>query len=286
MKGKLILITGATSGIGLYTAKALASKGAAVIVVGRNQHKGDESVQWLKQKSSNKQIFYEHCDLASLKSVKELAYRVEKNYPVLDVLINNAGLVTNNRQMTEDGIELQFGVNHLSHFLLTTRLLDNFINADKPIRIINLSSDAHFRGTVDFNDLYGETKYRGFKAYCQSKLCNVLFTNELDRHFKEMGNDRITVNALHPGVVRTGIGAKNSGSLYKTMWKLITPVMITPEAGAATSVYLATAPELAYVSGKYWTKKAMKKSSSLSYDEQLADRLWNVSRTLCLPVIG
>lgn len=279
MKGKLSLITGSTSGIGKATAKLLAAKGCAVILTGRNVNYGDELLTELKQTTSNKNIFFEQVDLADLSQVKDLAYRINKNYPPLDVLLNNAGVITNSLNYTNDGIEMQFGVNHVSHFLLTLLLEPSL--AQKNSRVVNVSSAAHLRGKIDFEDLYGEKRYNSIKAYAQSKLANVLFTYELARKYEERGINNISVNALHPGTVNTGIGDKNSSGVLNYTWKFLKPFLSSIEDGAATSVYLASSKQVENETAQYWVKCNSTKSAAISYDENLAERLWNISRVLC-----
>lgn len=280
MKGKISLITGSTSGIGKATAASLAAKGAIIIVVGRNENKGEAIIDEIKTKMHNDNVFYEECDLADQSSISDFAYRINKNYPKIDVLINNAGCFTEKIQFTTDGIETQFGVNHIAHFLLTHLLMPS-LNKSDAARIINVSSDAHYRGTMNFSDLYFQEKYSPIKAYAQSKLANVLFTYELDRRLKDNGNTTITVNALHPGEIKTRIAEKNNNKLFGLGWRLAKPLMQSIEKGAQTSVFLASSKQMEGLSGQYWSKMKFKKSSKESYDEQVADRLWNVSRVLC-----
>jgi len=280
VKNKICLITGSTSGIGKATAASLAAKGAIVIITGRNEEKGEQIVTEIKNRMTNHNIFFEFGDLANLKSVVDLAYRLNKNYPKLDVLINNAGSFTEKRQYTNDGIEMQFGVNHIAHFLLTHLLMPALKKSDAA-RIINVSSNAHYRGNINFEDLYGEQKYVPFKIYAQSKLANVLFTYELARRLSEDNLNHITANALHPGEVKTQFVEKNGNTLYKVGWKMAKPFMQSIEQGAATTVYLATAKQMEGKTAEYWSKMKKTKSSKISYDEQVADRLWNVSRALC-----
>jgi len=280
VKNKICLITGSTSGIGKATATSLAAKGAIIIITGRDEEKGEQVITEIKKRMTNHNIFFEYGDLSNLQSVVDLAYRLNKNYPKLDVLINNAGSFTEKRQYTNDGIEMQFGVNHIGHFLLTHLLMPALKKSDAA-RIINVSSNAHFRGTINFEDLYGEQKYTPFKIYAQSKLANILFTYELARRLKEDSLNHITVNALHPGEIKTQIAEKNGNSLYKVGWKLAKPFMQSIEQGATTTVHLASAKQMEGKTAEYWSKMKKIKSSKISYDEQVADRLWNVSRALC-----
>jgi len=280
VKNKICLITGSTSGIGKATASGLAAKGAVVITTGRGEEKGEQVVEDIKRRMTNNNIFYENCDLASLQSVADLAYRINKNYPKLDVLINNAGSFTEKLQYTKDGIEMQFGVNHIAHFLLSHLVMPS-LKKSKSARVINVSSNAHYRGDINFEDLYGEQRYSPFKSYAQSKLANVLFTYELDRRLHDDALQHITVNALHPGEIKTQFVEKNDNKLYKVGWKLLKPFMQTIEQGASTSIYLASAKQQEGKTGEYWSKMKKTKSSKISYDEQVADRLWNVSRVLC-----
>lgn len=280
MKGKISLITGSTSGIGKATALSLAAKGTIVIIVGRDESKGEAVVGEIKTKMHNDNIFFEECDLADQSSINDFAYRINKNYPKIDLLINNAGCFTEKIQYTNDGIEAQFGVNHIAHFLLTYLLMPS-LNKSKAARIINVSSDAHYRGTINFADLYFQQKYSAMKAYAQSKLANVLFTYELDRKLKANNNNNITVNALHPGEIKTRLVEKNNNKLLGVAWKLAKPLMQSVEKGAQTSVFLATNKQMEGISGQYWSKMKLKKSSKESYDKQVADRLWTVSRVLC-----
>ncbi len=280
MKSKICLITGSTSGIGKATAASLAAKGAIIIITGRDAEKGEQVATEIKNRMTNHNIFFEYGDLSNLKSVVDLAYRLNKNYPKIDVLINNAGSFTEKRQYTKDGIEMQFGINHIAHFLLTHLIMPS-LKKSEAARIINVSSNAHYRGTINFEDLYGEQKYIPFKIYAQSKLANVLFTYELARRLEEDNLTNITTNALHPGEIKTQFVEKNGNTLYKAGWKLAKPFMQSIEQGAATSIYLASAKQMDGKTAEYWSKMKKAKSSKISYDEQVADRLWNVSRALC-----
>jgi NAD(P)-dependent dehydrogenase (short-subunit alcohol dehydrogenase family) len=204
-----------------------------------------------------------------------MAGRIGHAHPRLDVLINNAGMLTSYYQETEEGFELQFGVNHLAPFLLTNLLLPN-LEAAPAARVINVSSDGHYRAKSPYPTWTPDNKYEGFVAYCQSKLCNVLFTAELARRTE---GTALTTNSLHPGVVSTGIGQKHTGSLG-WFWRFMRPFFMNSEKGAATSLYLATSPEVAQVSGQYFDDRKEKKPSSVARDAQLAQELWTRSEEM------
>jgi len=273
-----ILITGGNAGIGKATAIALAKKGAKIIIASRNDTKAAKAVSEIKAASKNEEIYSLHCDLASFDSVKNCAGNYRKQFGQLDILINNAGLVTDKLQFTKDGFELQIGVNHLGHFLLTTQLIDLLEKAKEP-RIVNVSSKAHYGAKVNFKTFKGEVgaeKYKGMAAYGQSKLANVLFTKELSRR-----HPSIISHCLHPGVVGTEIAQKNDNrTLWKVVWKLFSPVMLSPTKGAKTSVYLASSPEALKTNGKYFDKQKEVEPTKLANDEALAKQLWEVSTEL------
>ena len=275
MKGKIVLITGATSGIGRETALGLARKGATLVLVGRSREKLGRTISEIAAQTGNQQIDSLVCDLTSMESVRKLAGDFKAKYQRLDVLINNAGETVNERRVTVDGYEYTLALDHLSHFLLTSLLMD-IIKKSAPSRIINVSSSAHMFGHLDFDDLMGEKKYGAMRAYGQAKLANLLFTYELARRLAGTG---VTVNALHPGVVKTNFGAGMKGRwrIFITLGK---PFNISARKGAETSIYLASSPEVARVSGKYFAKKKEKRSSKESYDESVAKRLWSESARL------
>lgn len=273
---KICLITGATAGIGLETAKGIAEKNIHVVIVGRNKEKCEAAIAYIKEKNKNVSLDYLLCDLSSQKSVRQLAKDFLDTYNRLDILINNAGAVYSELQYSEDNIEMQFAVNHLAPFLLTNLLLD-ILKQSTPSRIINVSSRSHYRGKINFDDLYHKEKYWAMTAYEQSKLANVLFTYELDRMLEGTG---VTANTLHPGVVDTTIGNTNSKGIVSFAWRIIRLFGITTEQGAATSIYLATSEEVKEVSGKYFDKCKVKKSSKASYDREMALKLWQFSEKL------
>jgi NAD(P)-dependent dehydrogenase (short-subunit alcohol dehydrogenase family) len=270
--GKTYLITGATAGIGLVTARTLAEQGGTVAMVGRNPEKGNALASRIRAMTGNDQIFYYNSDLSIQAEVRRLADEFLSQHDRLDVLVNNAGGIFTSRQLTVDGIERTFALNHLSYFLLTNLLLD-VLKISAPARIINVSSGAHRNRKMNFDDLQFKRGYRLFKAYGQSKLANVLFTYELARRLE---GTRVTANALHPGLVATDIARENNW-LFRLLQPVILRNALTPEQGAATSIYLATAPEVAEVSGCYFYNQEPIRSSSASYDEEAARRLWEVS---------
>lgn len=268
------MITGSNSGIGRATAMGLAKMGATVIMVCRDQNKGeaarDEIVRLSGAKKENVDLML--ADLASVESVRGLANTFLQRYQKLHVLINNAGLILGKRSVTKDGLETTFEVNYLSHFLLTNLLLE-VLKASAPSRIINVSSGAHTGGHMNFDDLQGEKAYGGMRAYSQSKLAQVLFTYELARKLRGTG---VTVNCVHPGLVNSNWGRSSAGALSVAL-KFAGPFSISPEKGADTTIYLASSPEVADVTGKYFTKRKEVTSSKESYDEAESQRLWQVS---------
>ena len=247
MKDKICLITGANAGIGKSTALELAKLGARVVMVSRNKERGEQALIEIAAESGNENIDLLTADLASFASVRKLAEEIKSRYDKLDVLVNNAGTFVTDLQHTEDKIEMQWGVNHLSPFLLTHLLMDTLKNAGSA-RIVNVSSRIHFRGTIHFDDLNLASRYDGLKAYAQSKLANVLFTYELAERLQGTG---VTANCLHPGGVRTHFADKNASGIYKLGWLIGKPFMISVSKGAETSVYLASSKEVEGVSGKY-----------------------------------
>ncbi|GIX48900.1 MAG: short-chain dehydrogenase [Candidatus Tectimicrobiota bacterium] len=275
MQGRVCLITGATSGIGLVTARVLAQQGATVLVVGRDAARGAAAVRHIREASGNADVALFLADLSVQGQVRRLAAEVRRRFSQLHVLINNAGALFSRRTLSADGIEMTFALNHLAYFLLTHLLLDR-LKASAPARIINVASDAHRSATLDFADVQGARRYNGWRAYCQSKLANVLFTYELARRLQGSG---VTANALHPGFVATRFGHNNRGLCAWTI-RLAQLVALSPERGAETVVYLATAPEVAEVSGAYFVKKRPVSSSPASYDVEAARRLWQLSAAL------
>lgn len=276
MRGKTVLVTGATGGIGLVTARELAGMGATVVVVGRTQAKGDAAAREIQAATGSASVSALAADLTSQAQVRKLAEDVRTRYPQLDVLINNAGAAFTSRQLTVDGVEATFALNHLAPFLLTSLLLDT-LKASAPSRVINVASQAHIGQSLDFTDLqYEKRPYKTFAAYGAAKLAEVLFTYELARQLDGSG---VTANCLHPGFVASRFGM-NNGGVWIPIFKMLRPFQISVERGAETSVYLASSPEVASVSGDYFDKKKSVASSSQSYDEAAQRRLWELSEQL------
>ena len=275
MRGKTCVVTGASSGIGLETAVALAQAGARVAVVCRTAEKGEHTVREIKRRSQSPDVVLFVADLASQRAVRALAAQLASALPRLDVLVNNAGVILRERVLTEDGIETTFAVNHLAYFLLV-RLLEPALVASAPARVVNVASRGHNSGTLPFDDLMGAQGYDGWKAYAQSKLANVVFTYELARRLEGTG---VTANCLHPGVVGTNFGSAGPSRIRFGI-RLARPFLLSPAKGAATSIYLASSPEVEGISGKYFADRRERRSSDESYDPAVAARLWKVSEDL------
>lgn len=277
MNKKTCVITGATSGIGFGIAKGLAAKGFELILIGRDAHKGQAVIEKLKKATGNSSIFYYNTDLSSQKKIRQTGEEIKNKHPKIDVLINNAGVWTSRYELTDDQIEKQFAVNHLAYFLLTHVLYPNITKCTGG-RIINLGSDSHKFGKINFDDLNLEHTYHGLKAHGQSKLANLLFTYELHRLKKE---DHVSVYCVQPGLVKTDIGVKHTNPFHSFMWKLRRLGGMTPEKAAETAIYLATADEVASSSGLYWDKCKPKSSSARSKNTEDAARLWKMSEQMC-----
>lgn len=276
MNGKIVLITGANAGIGFETAKELAQKGATTILVCRNQNRGLEAMNKIKAATQNENVYLEICDLASLQSIKHFGERFREKYKKLDVLINNAGVMFNSRVESVDGYEHTFALNHLGSFYITHFLLDA-LKAAGNARIINVSSLAHRYGRVNFDDLQSHKWYNGLSVYSYTKLCNVLFTNELARRLK---HTTITANALHPGVVNTNF-SNNASFLWQMGAKLFSNFFLSPRQGAETSIYLASSPDIASESGKYFYNKKAVPAAPQALRQKDAERLWDESLLMC-----
>jgi NAD(P)-dependent dehydrogenase (short-subunit alcohol dehydrogenase family) len=270
------MVTGGNAGIGKETAQALAQQGAHVVIVSRNQQRGEDAAHEIRTATGSKTVDVLICDYASQASIREMTSQFTRDYPRLDVLVNNAGLIMMSRETTVDGLEVTFAVNHLGYFMNTLLLMESLAKGSE-VRIVNVSSDAHRGAKMNFDDLMGEKKYSGFGAYSQSKLANILFTYELDRRLAGTGT---TTNALHPGFVATGFN-KNNGGLMSGIMSIIGKIAArSPEKGAETSIYLAASPNVAGLSGLYYSDCEPTTSSAESYNEGSAKRLWDVSLEL------
>jgi retinol dehydrogenase-14 len=281
MAGRAILITGATGGIGKATATELVRLGARVGIVGRDPGRTEKAAADIAAAaghpaSGHPAVDAFVADMSSQPEVRRLAGEVLRTYPELHVLVNNVGGFWATRRLTADGLERTFAVNHLAAFLLTELLLDR-LKASAPARIVTVSSGTQASGRMNFDDLQGERGYSGARAYSQSKLASVMFTYELARHLE---GTRVTATVLHPGVVRTGFAAEDPSPLLKIFLPLIRPLLKTPERGAATSVYLASSPEVEGVTARYFVNRKQAKTSKSSYDSAAAARLWQISADL------
>lgn len=274
-----VLVTGATGGIGLQTAKVLAQMGHSVLIHGRDPRKGEAAVEAVRALASGgANVRFLRADFASLAQVRDLAAEVVASVPRLDVLINNAGCGNFSRTVTTDGYETTFAVNHLAPFLLTHLLLDT-LKKSAPARIVNVASRAHRDKEIDFDDLMSVRGYRVMRTYGRSKLANILFTRTLA---KRLAGLNVTANCLHPGLVATGIGQTNA--LARGVWKLIVKVRggISVEEGAKTSLYLATSPDVQGLSGGYYVKcrLAQLQTRAEAVSDEVGERLWAVSEKL------
>lgn len=272
------LITGANSGIGKEIALALAKTGAHVIMVCRNAEKGRAALEEIKTNSGSQSVDLLIADLSSQAEIRVLAKTIHEQYPVLHVLINNAGLVTAKKALSKDGIEMTQATNHLGPFLLTHLLLD-LLQKSAPARVINISSAIHKWAKVDLDDLqYDRRKYQFMKAYAQSKLLLNSASFELARRLEGTG---ITVNCVHPGAVKTGLGSENANTLFlKVIDRMIKFFFITPKEAAETPVHLAVSPDMQNVTGKYFVKGKPVSPSRISTDVVFAKKVWEISEKL------
>lgn len=266
--GKVCIVTGSTSGIGLVTAKELAKMGATIVLVAREEARGKAALAEVIEYSGNDNAELLMCDFASQSSIVAFTEAFKRKYTQLDVLVNNAGMMSNERLETDLGIELTFAVNHLGYFITTNLLLDMLI-ATPASRIIVVASDLHEQGKIDPDNIMHQHDYHGFTAYCDSKLANLLFTYKMAVILQSTDT---TINALHPGVIKTKFGIEDRNSDMRFPMG-----RVSPELGAKAQIYLSAAPEVQGVSGKYFNEMRMERSSALSYDEALADVVWQKS---------
>ena len=276
MHGKVVVITGATSGIGQVAAERLAGMGARVVLVARDRARGAASLSRLLQRGPGLAHRAHYADLSSVADTKRVAAEIAGAEPRVDVLINNAGALFNTRRVTADGLELTFATNHVAYAVLTHGLRACLV-AGAPSRVINTASDAHRGATLAFDDLQSARGYSGFKVYGRSKLCNILYTRELARRWAGTG---VTANSLHPGFVATRFGDQ-SGGLFSYVVRVAKLVAaISPEKGAETLVYLASSPEVAAISGGYFYKCKLKQPTREAQDDVAARRLWSETERL------
>jgi NAD(P)-dependent dehydrogenase (short-subunit alcohol dehydrogenase family) len=276
MQGKTVVITGATSGIGQVTAEKLAAMGARMVLVARDSKRGETTMAKLRHLGpGNHSIYY--ADLSRLAEMKRVADEIAAAEPRIDVLINNAGAMFGRRQVTEDGLELTFALNHMSYFVMANRLFE-CLRAAAPARLINTASDAHKGQKLDFNDLQSAQNYQGFPAYGRTKLCNILHASELAKRWAGSG---VSANSLHPGFVNTRFGGGVSG-VWGIGFTIAKWFALSPEQGAETIIYLASSPDESVVkaNGLYFNKCKVATPTAEARDAESARRLWEVSEKL------
>lgn len=282
MDDQVCMVTGATSGIGLATAQALAKQGATVVLVGRNAEKGSRKVSQIREATGNAKVSFMLADLSVQEEIQQLTQKFKDKFSRLDVLVNNVGGFFMSRQLSlyeplsADGIEMTWALNYLGVFLLTHLLLD-LLQESAPARIVNVSSDMHRRAELHLDNLGLEGEYSAQEAYGQAKLALVLFTFELARRLAGTG---VTANAVHPGFVATELWTKG-GTLFQILGPLLMPLIKliarSPEEGAETVIYLAASPEVKGVTGKYFVDKEQVRAATVAYDSEVAQRLWEIS---------
>ena len=273
LDGKTAIVTGANSGMGMATVEALSDEGAEVIMLCRSKQRGEDALRKLSEKG-DRELELILCDLGDFCSIRAFVAEVKEKYGKVDILVNNAGFISLDRQETKEGLERQFGINHVGHFLLTTELLSVM---GKGARIVNVASGAHKVGNIHFDDINLTKGYNVITAYSQSKIANVLFTRELAARVADKG---ITVNCCHPGAVATNIGIDRETGFGKTITGMLKPFFLTPAQGAKTAIFLATDKSVETVTGEYFYKCKIAKSSRRSKDMALAKRLFELSEEL------
>jgi retinol dehydrogenase 14 len=276
MAGKVVLITGGTGGIGKATAIGLATMGARVGVTGRDLARAEHAAAEIRAASGNPAVDAFAADMSSQAEVRRLAVAVLDAYPRLDVLINNVGGFWAHRHATIDGLEHTFALNHLAPFLLTNLLLDR-LRASAPSRVVTISSGAQSTGRIEFDDLQGARNYSGQRAYSQSKLASLMFTNELARRLEGTG---VTATSVHPGVVRTNFGSEDQAWFFAVISSVVRPLLKTPAQGAQTPVYMASSPDMDDVTGQFFANRKPKTANKVAYDKDMAARLWRISADL------
>ena len=273
MTNKTIIVTGATDGIGLEAATKIASLGNRVGLIGRNPEKGAKAIERIISLTGNNKLDFFQADLSSISEINKLSEEIKNKYSELNVLLNNAGGASKDKIITSEGLEKTFATNQMNYFTLTTNLMD-MLSASEGSRVVNVASNAHIGADIDFDNINGEKGYSFWKAYCVSKLMNIMFTYRLAEI-----QDKVTVNALHPGFVDTNIGG-NEGSVIKKIVKFGSKLFArTVENGADSSIYLSTSDEVNNISGKYFFKCRQIKSSKVSYDKKQWDQVWNLCQS-------
>jgi retinol dehydrogenase-14 len=276
--GKIALITGANSGMGKASTAMLADMEYHVVMLCRDETRGRAAYDEITR-VGGRMVDLMLCDLGDMGSIRGFVRNFRERFDRLDVLINNAGVITLDRRETADGLELQFGVNHIGHFMLTTSLLD-LLERSGSGRIVVYSSGAHKMGKVHFDDINLRRRYNVIRSYGQSKLANLYFARELARRLRERGSS-ITVNACHPGAVATQMGVDRNTGFGKTVVRMMRPFFQTPEQGCRTAIYLATSEEVANLSGEYFYKCKVARTSRRSRDMEAARRLFDISEAIC-----
>jgi NAD(P)-dependent dehydrogenase (short-subunit alcohol dehydrogenase family) len=275
MKGKTVVITGGTSGIGEIAAERLAQMGARIVLIARSKSRGKVALARLHEKAPDLAHTVHHADLTCISEMKRVAAEVASEEPRIDVLINNAGAIFVDRRLTDDGLECTFALNHMAYFVITDGLRERLLTS-APARIVNTASAAHQGAKLEFDDLQLAKSFGPMKAYGRSKLCNILFTRELARRLQRTG---VTANCLHPGFVATRIGDDSGGVISRFAW-LAKLFAISPEEGADTIVYLASSPAVAETTGKYFYKRQPIAPSPAAQDDRAAALLWESSTAL------
>lgn len=275
MQGKTIAITGATSGIGEVAAIHLAGQGARIVFVARDKARADATLAKLKKSGPAQPHAFHLADLSRLSEMKRIGAALAAE-PRLDVLVNNAGAMFGARHQTEDGLEMTFALNHMAYFVVTTMLLDRLASIPGA-RIVSTASDAHRGAKLDFDDLQGVRRFDGWRAYCRSKLCNILFTRELARR---LAASRATANAFHPGFVATRFGDDAGGVFGKMLVAAKNVTAIAPEKGARTLIHLAASPDVEGITGEYFYKEKIAVPTREARNDDDARRLWEVSEKL------
>jgi NAD(P)-dependent dehydrogenase (short-subunit alcohol dehydrogenase family) len=279
LAGKTVVVTGGTGGLGWQTALALAAMDARLVLIGRDPARGEAALGYLRRQSAGAAVEAHYADLSRLDDVRRIAATLGEKLDRIDVLVNNAGAIFNRREVTEDGLERTFALNHMGYFLLTLLLWDKLLRS-APARIVNVASEAHRGARFDFADLQSSKRYGGWKAYRRSKLCNILFTRELARRLAGSG---VTANCVHPGFCATGIGNNTSGWFRRGVRLAKRLFAIAPERGARTLIYAAAAPELADVNGAYFIDCRPATPSPEAQDDESARRLWEASARIAGP---